>query len=101
MGFEKGHKLATGRPAGAQNKATLPIRDAFKEFLDLNLPKVQEDFDKMAPKDRANFIISMAEYCIPKLARVENLNFDMGAALEKLNNEQLRVLDEVYSTLQD
>ena len=96
MPFEKGHKLANGRPKGSLNKATLPIREAFKEFLDRNMPKVQADFDKMAPKDRANFLINMAEYCVPKLARVENYNFDMDAALEKLTNEQLRVLDEVY-----
>ena len=101
MPFEKGNKLGNGRPKGAINKATIPIREAFKEFLDHNLPKVQADFDKMAPKDRVNFIVSMAEYCIPKLARVENYNFDMDAALEKLNDEQLRVLDEVYTTLQD
>ncbi len=103
MQFQKGAKRLSnaGRKKGTPNKTTLPIREAFKNFLDHNLPKVQKDFDKMEPKDRVNFIINMAEYCIPKLQRVENLNFDMDAALEKLNDEQLRVLGEVYTTLQD
>lgn len=34
MTFQKGHKLATGRPAGTPNKINAEIRDMIREALD-------------------------------------------------------------------
>ncbi len=72
MKFEKGNNLGKGRIKGSQNKDLEPIRTAFKNFVEKNLPKVQKDFEAMEnPKDRLYFMTTMAEYCIPKLKQID------------------------------
>lgn len=82
MPFEKGHKLATGRPAGRPNKATNDARQAIASFVDGNAHRLTEWLDKVAHGDPENDIKpnpakafelfqSVVEYHIPKLARTE------------------------------
>ena len=72
MPFEKGNNKSKGRPKGSGNKDIEPIRAAFREFVENNLPNVQKDFDLMGnPKDKLYFITTMAEYCIPKLKQID------------------------------
>ena len=57
---------------GKGNKDLEPIRTAFRNFVEKNLPKVQQDFEAMKnPKDRLYYIATMAEYCIPKLKQID------------------------------
>lgn len=71
MPFEKKNHLGKGRPKGSGNKNLEPIRLAFREFVEHNLGKVQENFDELSDKDKLYFILNFAEYCIPKLQRTE------------------------------
>ncbi len=56
---------------GKGNKDLEPIRTAFREFVEHNIEKVQENFDKLSDRDKLFFILNFAEYCIPKLQRTE------------------------------
>jgi hypothetical protein len=70
----KPSKAGMGRPKGVPNKITKTIRDMFAAFVTCNVPKMQMLFDKVAKQDPARalmLITQFAEYCIPKLGRVE------------------------------
>lgn len=70
MAFEKGNKLG-GRKKGSKNKATTNIREAFQSLIENNLERIQEDMDSLDAKDRLNYIISLTNYCVPKLKATE------------------------------
>lgn len=70
MADKDGNKTG-GREKGTGNKNLEPIRLAFREFVENNLGKVQENFDELSDKDKLYFILNFAEYCIPKLQRTE------------------------------
>jgi hypothetical protein len=66
-----------GRPKGSQNKSSKELREFIFEFISDNLPKLQNDFDKLDnPKDRLMFIERLFQYSLPKLQaqslKVEN-----------------------------
>src|SRR5579864_6813292 len=63
-----------GRPKGTPNKATTTVRDAFSAFVENNVPKVQEMFDRVAKDDPAkalDLLARLSEFVVPKLARSE------------------------------
>lgn len=72
--FEKGHKLATGRPKGAVNRSTemmkLSIARATNRVLD-ELPKIMEEMVKKDPKGAVDLALKMLEFHMPKMSRVE------------------------------
>lgn len=72
--FEKGHKLAKGRPPGALNRSTemmkLSIARATNRVLD-ELPKIMEDMVKKDPKAAVDLALKMLEFHMPKMSRVE------------------------------
>jgi hypothetical protein len=74
MAFEKGHKLATGRPKGAINRSTemmkVSIARATNKVLD-NLPKIMEEMMKKDPKGAVDIALKMLEFHLPKQSRVE------------------------------
>jgi hypothetical protein len=74
MPFEKGHKLATGRPKGAINRSTeqmkLSIARATNSVLD-DLPKMLEEMKKKDPRSAIDLVIKLLEYNLPKQSRVE------------------------------
>jgi hypothetical protein len=74
MPFEKGHKLAKGRPAGAINRSTemmkLSIARATNKVLD-DLPKIMEEMIKQDPKAAVDLAIKLLEFNMPKMSRVE------------------------------
>ena len=80
MAAKDGNKTG-GRQKGSGNKNLEPIRTAFREFVEHNLSKVQENFDELSDKDKLYFILNFAEYCIPKLQRTE-LTGENGGPLE-------------------
>lgn len=70
--MDKNRNKTGGRQKGTGNKDLEPIRTAFRNFVEKNLPQVQEDFEAMkSPKDRLYYIATMAEYCIPKLKQID------------------------------
>ena len=72
--FEKGHKLAKGRPPGSINRSTemmkLSIARATNKVLD-DLPKIMEEMVKQDPKGAVDLAIKLLEFNMPKMSRVE------------------------------
>ena len=66
-----------GRPKGVPNKSTALAREAIAKFVDGNSHKLQEWLDdiatneKLGPKVAFDCFMQVAEYHVPKLARVE------------------------------
>ncbi len=68
-----------GRPAGSPNKSTALAREAIAKFVDGNADKLQQWLDeiamneKLGPKVAFDCFMQVAEYHVPKLARVEQV----------------------------
>ena len=68
-----------GRPAGSPNKSTALAREAIAKFVDGNSDKLQGWLDEIAmsekhgPKVAFDCFMQVAEYHVPKLARVEQV----------------------------
>ena len=68
-----------GRPAGSPNKSTAMAREAIARFVDGNSHKLQQWLDEIAmsekhgPKVAFDCFMQVAEYHVPKLARVEQV----------------------------
>lgn len=68
-----------GRPKGIPNKATAQAREAIAAFVEGNVDRLNGWLDQIAMKDpQAAFdrFMSVVEYHIPKLARVEQQALD-------------------------
>ena len=80
MPFQKGHKLATGRPKGSVNKTQGDIKDIISDIVSGQLPKIVNDLEDMTAKDRANTVINLVKYIVPvlKSAEVTNHNETVG-----------------------
>jgi len=66
-----------GRPPGSPNRITAEVRERFADLLADNQPRLQGWLDEVAAKDpRAAFELwlRMAEFVIPKLHRVQQLD---------------------------
>lgn len=86
MAAPKGNKFSKGRPKGSKNVATAKVREVFLELLAGRIDSVGEWIDMAAakdPKDGVDCLLKLAEYCIPKLARVENTGEDGGPLVVK------------------
>jgi len=74
MPFQKGHKLAKGRPVGAVNRSTeqmkLNIARATNRVLD-ELPTIMQKLVKEDPKAAVDLSIKLLEFNLPKLSRTE------------------------------
>jgi hypothetical protein len=74
MAFEKGHKLATGRPKGAINRSTemmkVSIARATNVVLD-DLPSIMKQMIRDDPKAAVDLAIKLLEFNMPKLSRTE------------------------------
>ncbi len=66
--FQPGNKEGTKR---GPNKVSTKVREAIMDFLELNTPKIQGDFDKLKPRDRLKFISELISYAAPKLSSVQ------------------------------
>jgi hypothetical protein len=74
---ETTRKKTGGRVAGVPNKSTALAREAIAKFVDGNSHKLQQWLDEIAmsekhgPKVAFDCFMQVAEYHVPKLARVE------------------------------
>jgi hypothetical protein len=62
----------SGKPKGATSKQNKAIRERFKMLIDNNLDQIQDDLQKLDPKDRVHAIISLSAFVIPKLKSTEH-----------------------------
>ena len=72
--FEKGHKLAKGRPPGSVNRTTeqmrVSITRATNSILDTLATDLQE-MKKKDPKAAIDLALKLLEFTLPKQSRVE------------------------------
>ncbi|MBW6481169.1 MAG: hypothetical protein K0B37_17200, partial [Bacteroidales bacterium] len=57
--FTKGHdprRNTKGRPKGSPNKKTDEIRALVQDFIEVNIERLQKDFELLEPKDRLAFL---------------------------------------------
>ena len=69
MPFEKGHKMATGRPKGVPNKATTEIRDKLRDAISgemKDIKKTLTDIKKDNPAQYLTLLEKFMGYIIPK-----------------------------------
>lgn len=56
-----------GRVIGTPNKVTSDLRTSINDFLNNNIDTLQENFDKLEPKDKIYFIERLLKYSIPRM----------------------------------
>jgi hypothetical protein len=74
MGFQKGHKLATGRPKGAINRSTEMMKLTIARAVDNTLNTLSADLEKIRKEDPERAIelaLKLMEFTLPKLSRTE------------------------------
>ena len=74
MAFEKGHKLATGRPKGAINRSTEMMKLTIARAVDNTLNTLSADLEKIRKEDPERAIelaLKLMEFTLPKLSRTE------------------------------
>ena len=62
----KGTPNTSGRPKGSPNKITTVIREKFNLLIESNISALQNDLDKLEPKDRVDAIIRLLPYILSK-----------------------------------
>jgi hypothetical protein len=74
MAFEKGNKLATGRPKGAINRSTEQAKLTIARLANRGLDNITEDFEKIRkqdPLEAAKLYLKLLEYIVPKKSAME------------------------------
>lgn len=76
MAFKKGQSgNPLGRPKGSSNSNARMIREKFNEVVENQLQNLDGwllDIAKEDPKAALDMIVKLAEYCLPKLSRVQS-----------------------------
>lgn len=74
MPFEKGNKLAKGRPKGALNRSTEEAKLTIARAVNTTLNTLSADLEKIRKNDPERAIelsLKLMEYMLPKLSRTE------------------------------
>lgn len=85
MGFEKGHKLAKGRPKGSKNEKTEQWEKFATWFMSGGLERLEEEMGKLEGKDFVMTVKDLLEYFKPKLARNEGEKDNITIIFNKVN----------------
>jgi hypothetical protein len=88
MPFEKGHKLATGRPKGSPNKIRYGLADKLKELsFDTTGELIKLFYSTENDMIKAKILMHFHEYMFPKLSSISVVMHDddlEGKSLEEL-----------------
>ena len=74
MPFEKGHKLAKGRPRGSINRSTEQAKLSIARIANYGLENFKEDLDRIRkenPIEAAKLSIRLLEFIVPKKSSTE------------------------------
>jgi hypothetical protein len=72
--FEKGHKLATGRPKGALNRSTEEMKLTIARAVNNTLSTISSDLQEIKKDDpiaAVNLALKLLEYTLPKMRSVD------------------------------
>jgi hypothetical protein len=61
-----------GRPKGTKNKAGRDLRERISAFLSDNWQAMEEEFNKLEPKDKLIFYEKLMQYGLPKLQSISH-----------------------------
>jgi hypothetical protein len=65
--FEPGNKAASGR---GPNKVSSKVKQSIVQFLENNIDNINEDFRKLKPRERLQFLSDLLPYVTPKLQSI-------------------------------
>jgi hypothetical protein len=85
--FEKGHKLAKGRPPGSVNRSTEMMRLTIARATNTILDTLATDLQKIKEKDpkaAIDIALKLLEFNLPKQSRVE-LKGEIDARIQAIN----------------
>ena len=74
MPFEKGNKIAKGRPPGALNRSTEEMKLTIARAVNNTLNTISKDLEEIKKRDPEKAIdlaLKLMEYSLPKLSRTE------------------------------
>lgn len=57
--------------AGKKNRTTEETRERFKDLLESNFDKIQEDLEQLAPEQRIKALLDLAKFVLPTLRSTE------------------------------
>jgi len=60
-----------GRKLGSENKVTRATKGLISNVIENNLVTIQEDLEKLSPRDRINAIIQLMKFIVPTLKSVD------------------------------
>ncbi len=84
--FKKGESgNPEGRPKGTLNKSTQEVKNLLQQFISCNIVTLQNDFDKLEPKDRLMFFERALRFILPTQNHNEiNINTMSDSELDRL-----------------
>ena len=92
-----------GRPPGALNKISKPIKERIGDFLNDNFDDVVDAFAKLPPRDKVKLFVDLLPFIVPKQTQLDadmSLNFEtmpepvLDAIVDKLYSKQKKNKDE-------
>jgi len=102
-GRPKGLPRTGGRKPGTVNKLTKDLRSTIGNFLQQNAFKMQEEYEKLDPKDKLAFFEKMIKYSLPALSAVDitTQGESISAREKALNNMTDAELEAKLKDLQE
>jgi hypothetical protein len=76
-----------GRPVGAINKISVPIKTQLSDFLNEKIQELPEIWKKLNARDKAQFLKDLLPFFIAKMQAIS-----LEVEFEKLSDEQLEIL---------
>jgi hypothetical protein len=70
QGF-RGVQNTNGRTPGAINVITREVRKSYQNLIENNMERLQDDLDRLDPKDRLKILIELSKFIIPTMKSVE------------------------------
>jgi hypothetical protein len=76
MAFAPGNKLGKGRPKNSPNRTTAQVKDFLMSISEQLEADLLNDIKELQSLDRVKLWLSIQEYIIPKMARIETKSDD-------------------------
>lgn len=91
-----------GRTKGTPNKITKDVRQTISDFINHNIDNLQNDFNKLEPKDKLLFLEKLLKYVIPTKVDFNN-NFGLGVddiIIKRKDDDELIIKGKKFASLE-